>query len=189
MLGATLLLAAMAAAPGAAQAGGRDRDPLAGIKHIVVIYEENHSFDNLWGLWPGVDGIARRPSRTPRQTQVDVNGRPFDCLLQVDVNLTTSADPPPNGGLAPTCSTNPPAAFNSAFPNRIFDIGRFIPPDATTCYKATPTAPFGPPTACPTAAASPAAAPVTWCTASTRSSTRSTTAAWTATRSAATRSA
>jgi acid phosphatase len=155
MLGATLLLASMAAAPGAAQAGDRNRDPLAGIKHIVVIYEENHSFDNLWGLWPGVDGIARRPSRTPRQTQVDVNGKPFDCLLQVDVNLTTSADPAPNGGLAPTCSTKPPAAFNSAFENHIFDIGRFIPPDATTCYKPTPTAPFGPANGVPNGSGEP----------------------------------
>src|ERR671931_279147 len=155
MLGAMLLLVSMAVAPGAAQAGGGDRDPLAGIKHIVVIYEENHSFDNLWGLWPGVNGIARPPSRTPRQTQVDVNGKPFDCLLQVDVNLTTSADPPPNGGLAPTCSTSPPAAFNSAFDNRIFDIGRFIPPDATTCYKPTPAAPFGPPHGVPKGSGQP----------------------------------
>jgi acid phosphatase len=149
-LGSLLLLAAATVSlPATAQARGGGHDPLAGIRHIVVIYEENHSFDNLWGRWPGVDGLARDPSRTPRQTQVDRNGRPFDCLLQDDVNLTTSADPPPNGGLAPTCSTNPPAAFNSAFKNKVFNIDRFIPPESTTCFDASPQAPFGPPNGVP----------------------------------------
>src|SRR6266511_2880234 len=92
-----LLAAATVSLPATAEAGGGGRDPLAGIKHIVVIYEENHSFDNLWGGWPGVDGLSRDPTRTPRQTQVDRNGQPFDCLLQDDVNLTTCADPAPIG--------------------------------------------------------------------------------------------
>lgn len=34
------------------------RDPLRKINHIVVIYQENHSFDNLYGGWEGVDGLA-----------------------------------------------------------------------------------------------------------------------------------
>src|SRR4051794_20804020 len=39
--------------PGSASSGaGSDR--LARIQHIVVIYEENHSFDNLYGSWEGV---------------------------------------------------------------------------------------------------------------------------------------
>ena len=29
------------------------------IDHIVVIYLENRSFDNLFGLFPGADGIAQ----------------------------------------------------------------------------------------------------------------------------------
>ena len=29
---------------------------LAHVQHVVVIYEENHSFDNLWGGWEGVNG-------------------------------------------------------------------------------------------------------------------------------------
>ena len=32
--------------------GGND------VKRIVVIYEENHSFDNLYGGWEGVNGLA-----------------------------------------------------------------------------------------------------------------------------------
>src|SRR5207244_5430074 len=30
---------------------------LSRINHIVVIYEENHSFDNLYGGWEGVNGL------------------------------------------------------------------------------------------------------------------------------------
>jgi acid phosphatase len=138
-----LLAAATVSLPASAQARG-GHDPLKGIKHIVVIYQENHSFDNLWGRWPGVDGLSRNPARTPRQIQVDRNGRPFDCLLQDDVNLTTSADPPPNGGLSPSCSTSPPAAFNSHFRNRVFNIDKFIGPQDTTCFDPSPQAPFPP---------------------------------------------
>ncbi len=155
-LGALLVLApVMVSWPASAVGGDEGDDPLAAIKHIVVIYEENHSFDNLWGGWPGVDGIARPPEATPRQTQVDRDGQPFACLLQDDVNLTTSADPPPNGGLEPSCSTNPPAAYNSHFPNQIFNIEQFIPPDATTCFHVTPAAPFGPANGVPNGSGEP----------------------------------
>jgi acid phosphatase len=139
----TVLISVMTGTASATQLGG-GHDPFDRIKHIVVIYEENHSFDNLWGRWPGVNGLARPASATPRSTQVDRNGVPFQCLLQDDVNLTTSADPAPNGGLDPSCSTSPPGPYNSAFANRPFPIDRYIAPTDTTCYHATPTAPFGP---------------------------------------------
>lgn len=43
----------------AGDAGGGDAGPaLASLKHVVVIYLENHSFDNLFGSWPGADGLA-----------------------------------------------------------------------------------------------------------------------------------
>src|SRR6266480_2092510 len=59
----------------------------AGINHIVVIYEENHSFDNLYGGWEGVNGLANAPSGNT--TQVDQAGGAYGCLLQNDVNLTS----------------------------------------------------------------------------------------------------
>ena len=47
-----------------------------GFKHLVVIYEENHSFDNLYGSWgevdgQHVDGLCRRHARphAPRSRQ------------------------------------------------------------------------------------------------------------------------
>ena len=45
------------------------RDHLKSIKHIIVIYQENWSFDSLYGQFPGADGYA--------------NG--FDTLPQLDV--------------------------------------------------------------------------------------------------------
>ena len=32
--------------------------PLASLKNVVIIYLENHSFDNLFGSWPGATGLA-----------------------------------------------------------------------------------------------------------------------------------
>ncbi len=51
------------------------------IDHIVVIYAENRSFDNLYGLFPGANGIA---NATPAQyTQVDNDGKPLPYLPPV----------------------------------------------------------------------------------------------------------
>jgi phospholipase C len=40
-----------------------------------VIYEENHSFDNLYGGWEGVNG--RQHAGAAHTTQVDENGTPY----------------------------------------------------------------------------------------------------------------
>ena len=51
------------------------------IQHIVVIYFENRSFDNLYGLFPGANGIA---NATPEQyTQVDNDGKVLPHLPPV----------------------------------------------------------------------------------------------------------
>ncbi|MGZ8136015.1 MAG: alkaline phosphatase family protein, partial [Methylococcaceae bacterium] len=51
---------------------------LNAIEHIIVIYAENRSFDNLYGLFPGADGINQA---TPEQyTQLDHDGTPFEIL-------------------------------------------------------------------------------------------------------------
>jgi phospholipase C len=90
------------------------------IDHIVVIYEENHSFDNLFGGWEGVNGLA---TATP-QLQVAPDGSVLSCLPQVDVNLTTPPQPP-------SCSAT------SAFTNHPFKIDDYISPDDTTCPAPT----------------------------------------------------
>jgi len=48
------------------------------IEHIIVIYAENRSFDNLYGLFPGANGIHQA---NPKQTtQIDHDGNAFAHL-------------------------------------------------------------------------------------------------------------
>jgi acid phosphatase len=116
-----------AASAGEPQGSGADR--LSRIEHIVVIFEENHSFDNLYGSWEGVDGLAAAPR--PRTIQVNQQGIPFTCLKQNDVNLTS----PP---LPALCSDATGVPFTSHFFNEPFTIDDFIPPTATTCPNGLP---------------------------------------------------
>jgi len=127
VLVAVALAAIVAAAlAGSARSGAKapaSGNRLQGINHIVVIYEENHSFDNLFGGWEGVNG--RSNADAAHTTQVDQAGVPYGCLKQNDVNLTS----PP---LAVTC-TDAANGISSAFGNTWFTIDNFIPPSATTC--------------------------------------------------------
>src|SRR5262245_10826243 len=69
------------------------KGPLGNFKHIVVIYEENHSFDNLYGLWGDVNGqhvVGLGDADDAHTTQVDQGGDPYHCLLQTDISLQTS---------------------------------------------------------------------------------------------------
>ena len=43
---------------------------LGDINHFVVIYEENHSFDNLYGGWGRVGGDAVNGATAPAVRQV-----------------------------------------------------------------------------------------------------------------------
>src|SRR3954454_22285749 len=96
-------LASGSAGVASAQAPGADR--LATVNHIVVIYQENHSFDNLYGGWEAVRGLGNADAAHTKQVRQD--GTPYSCLLQDDVNLTS----PP---LAATCADR---TFSSAFAN------------------------------------------------------------------------
>src|SRR4051794_7405487 len=66
-----LFLAATGLTPIAAQAA-----TLNDVTNIVVIYAENRSFDNLYGSFPGANGIARAAA----PTQVDRDGVPLKEL-------------------------------------------------------------------------------------------------------------
>jgi phospholipase C len=50
------------------------------IQHIVVIYLENHSFNNLYGLFPNANGLEQANSAAP---QTDLDGKPYASLPQV----------------------------------------------------------------------------------------------------------
>jgi phospholipase C len=91
------MLVGCAMQPTASRMAGLER-----IEHIIVIYAENRSFDNLYGLFPGANGIA---NATPAQhTQVDRDGKPLPHL------------PPVWKGNAPD------PAFPTDLPNRPFRI-------------------------------------------------------------------
>lgn len=101
------------------------------VKHLVVIYQENHSFDNLYGGWDAIEGqyvngLSNATSDNTIQVRQD-NVTPYGCLYQLDVNLTS----PP---LSTTCtdhSGNP--QIDSHFANAPFAIEDYIPASATTC--------------------------------------------------------
>ena len=58
------------------------------IKHIIVIYLENRSFDNLYGLFPGASGISAAGAAA---TQVDRAGVPYEKLPAA---MNTNFKPP-----------------------------------------------------------------------------------------------
>src|SRR3954464_8968939 len=88
-----LALAALALASGAApfapvvvsaqtsgQASGIDK-----INHVIVIYQENWSFDGLYGSFPGANGLSNAGDAVK---QVDKNGQPYPTLPQpINSNL------------------------------------------------------------------------------------------------------
>src|SRR5713226_7537462 len=67
----TLGLAVASLPPASAQ------DRLSKINHVIVIYQENHSFDNYFGDFPGADGIANAGAAA---TQVDKDGNLYPTL-------------------------------------------------------------------------------------------------------------
>ncbi|MBI1743937.1 acid phosphatase [Candidatus Acetothermia bacterium] len=82
------------------------------IKHVIVIYQENRSFDTLYGNFPGATGIANAGAAIK---QVNKNNQPYVTLPQpLDPNKKPDSRFPANMSVQP------------------FDIGRFVPPDQTT---------------------------------------------------------
>jgi phospholipase C len=143
-------LAVLALSGGSALAGGGksngDEQKLQQIEHIVVIYEENHSFDNLYGGWEGVNGLA--DADTAHTLQVAQTGpstftTPFQCLYMDDVNLQAQSAANPAAPLTATCpssttqdTTTPGSPFPSHFTNAPFTIDDYLSPSDHTCPKA-----------------------------------------------------
>ncbi len=86
--------------------------PLERINHLIVIYQENWSFDGLFGKFPGANGLANAGATV---RQVDKDGRPYATL------------PPPidNRKKPPV----PDPRFPANLPVAPFDMTPFVPPD------------------------------------------------------------
>ena len=169
---AVLVAASIAAAtvlPPAAEAASLDD-----FKQIVVIYQENHSFDNLYGLWGRSKARrltgCRTPTRRTRRRSGRTTGRPIHACCR-----TTSIS-------RRRRSPRPAPIHRGAFPKRlqkraiqyrrIHQAGSDHVPGAGRRSR---------PTEWPTARGCRAAVRATSCTGSTTSSTRSTGATRTAT--------
>ena len=75
-LAAGLCLGVLLAGCGKVNTGRPPAGAMAGrIDTIVVIYGENRSFDNLYGTFPGADGIAAAMRDPAGYLQVDLDGR------------------------------------------------------------------------------------------------------------------
>lgn len=85
--------------------GGVDKPGIEQVKHVVVIYMENHSFDNLWGEFPGADGLSN--AKEEQVIQLDANNQPF-----------TTLPPIPRS-----------SAFPTNLPNNTFNIDQYVAPD------------------------------------------------------------
>ena len=101
---------------GTDQVGAQTPDAkLAKIGHIVIIFEENRSFDNMFGLFPGANGLEAARDSAP---QIDSSGRPYEFLPPViNSNL------------------NPPATdirFPAQLPNAPFPIDKHVPRNVET---------------------------------------------------------
>ncbi|MGZ4469991.1 MAG: alkaline phosphatase family protein [Nocardioidaceae bacterium] len=162
-LASAVALIGLAVAPTASAAPGaggpaKDKGPLGNFKHLVVIYEENHSFDNLYGGWGPVDGqhvVGRADADAAHTTQVAQGGRPYTCLKQLDVNLNTDFAGDANFGpntLSKQPACNPETvtfpdgsitSYTSHFLNAPFNIDQYIPADATTCPRPNQEFTFG----------------------------------------------
>ena len=71
----------------------------------MVIYLENHSFDNLYGEFAGANGLAN--ANASNTTQVDSAGNPYTFL------------PPVPGS----------TVFPTNLPNTFFEIDQYVPND------------------------------------------------------------
>jgi phospholipase C len=136
---AALVLTTSGLASPTAEAAG----PLGPFKRIVVIYQENHSFDNLYGTWgtagrKRVDGLA--DADLEHTLQVRQDGLTYACLLQNDPRLTAPAP------LTTRCRDSANGVtFDSHFPNRPFAIDDYIKPTDETCpIPGTSPTQFGP---------------------------------------------
>src|ERR1700736_6865101 len=63
--------------------------PPAGIKHVVIILSGDHTFDNIFGTFPGAVGTTLRPNgkplgRTPNVPPCWINDTLADALIAFD---------------------------------------------------------------------------------------------------------
>lgn len=92
-------------------AGAQGTSGLNKINHIIVIMQENWSFDSLYGEFPGANGLANAGAAR----QVGASGQPYATLPQ-----------PLNSTLTPP---GPDPRFPSDLPVQPFRLAQYVPAD------------------------------------------------------------
>lgn len=110
LLGVTGCTSMSADSRGAVELAGLEK-----IQHVIVIYQENWSFDSLYGRFPGADGLANAGERI---RQVKQDGTPYMTLPQP---LDTSKQPPV-----------PDPRFPANLPVAPYDAAPYVPADQKT---------------------------------------------------------
>jgi phospholipase C len=98
-----------------AHAQPASNDPLMKIGHIVVIFEENRSFDSFFGKFPGANGLANAGDKA---IQIGPDGKPYKFLPA-----------PINSNLKPADIDK---RFPALLPNHPFQINRYVSLDDDT---------------------------------------------------------
>jgi acid phosphatase len=88
---------------------------LSDVDHIIIIYLENHSFDNLFGFFPNADGLAAAGGT---KIQADPDGHPYTFLPPVQ-HLVKK----PDGSKVSEADHR----FPNDLPNQPFNIDAFVP--------------------------------------------------------------
>ncbi len=88
---------------------------LAKINHLIVVYQENWSFDSLYGKFPGANGFANAGAAI---RQVDKNGQPYAALPQP---IDTTKSP-----------VGPDPRFPANTPVAPFDAAQYVKPEDRT---------------------------------------------------------
>lgn len=91
--------------------GAEQARPIDQIKHVIVIYLENWSFDGLFGRFPGATGIANAGATVQ---QVKKDGAPYATLPQ------------------PLFQGKPDVRIPADLPVAPFDLAPYVPPDQLT---------------------------------------------------------
>ena len=112
--------------------------PFGQINHFIVIYQENWSFDALYGNFPGAIGYSSVPANAPagvvsastqlaNHPQIDVFSTPYGAQFGGANRLVP---PPINTNVTPRVYDTHFAAFDGT--PSIYSLNAFIAPDVTT---------------------------------------------------------
>jgi phospholipase C len=116
LIGAATLASVTAAINASTQRNpARSTASLVDIQNIIIIYQENWSFDSLYGLFPGANGLANAKKTV---NQVDPDGKKYSVLPQPLDTRTRPVIPDPR--------------FPATLPVAPFDLTTYVSPDEQT---------------------------------------------------------